>query len=329
MSDTTATPFYQLSPDLVIDAVESQGWISDYRILELNSYENRVYQVGIDEAEPIIAKFYRPERWSDEQILEEHQFCFELAEQEISVVAPIRDKTQTSLFTHAPYRFSLYPRRGGRAPELDDPEHLYQLGVALGRIHQVGAAKPFIHRPALDVESYGWQSRELILKDFMPASLKNAYEVLTEDLLRRIDGIVTQHKEINWQRVHGDCHSGNILWRDELPHFVDFDDARMAPAVQDIWMLLTGERHQQELQLSEFLAGYEEFNSFDPRELHLVEALRTLRMMHFTAWLARRWSDPAFPKAFPWFNTERYWGQHLLDLKEQFPKFDEPVLRII
>ncbi len=317
MDNAKLTPFYKLTPDLVIDAVESQGWLSDYRILALNSYENRVYQVGIDEQEPIIAKFYRPERWSDDQILEEHQFCFELEAQELSVVAPLRNENGESLFSHNGYRFALYPRRGGRAPELGDPEHLYQLGVALGRIHSVGAAQDFKVRPALTVSVFGWQSREYLLANCIPDALKDAYSSLTQDLLERAESIVTELKDVSSIRVHGDCHSGNILWRDDLPHFVDFDDSRMAPAIQDIWMLLTGELYQQEQQLEDIIEGYEEFHQFNLRELHLIEPLRTLRMINHSAWLGRRWQDPAFPKAFPWFNTERYWGEHILELREQ------------
>ena len=327
MSDNQ--PFYQMTPDVVIDAVESQGWLSDYRILELNSYENRVYQVGIEAGEPIIAKFYRPNRWSDAQIQEEHDLCFELVEQELSVVAPLRDKQGRSLFIHGDYRFALYPRRGGRAPELDDMDHLFSLGQTLGRMHAVGASRPFTVRPRLDVQSFGWDNREFILQNFLPRTLREAYERISEDILRQVETRFSDYADLRSIRVHGDCHVGNILWRDDLPHFVDFDDARMAPAIQDLWMLLTGDRPQRELQLAEVLAGYEEFYEFDPRELHLIEPLRALRMINYAGWLAKRYEDPAFIKAFPWFNSERYWGEHLLDLKEQFAQLEEPVLRIL
>ena len=323
-------PFYQLTPDTVIDAVESQGFWSDGRILALNSYENRVYQVGIDEQTPLIAKFYRPHRWSDAQILEEHELCFELADEELPVVAPWRNAAGDSLFTFGDYRFALYPRRGGRAPELSDPDHLYQLGQTLGRIHLVGGAKPFVHRPTLDIQSYGWDSVKLISSAFIPAWLQQASVTPTADLLREIELAFKRAGNVRLIRAHGDCHGGNILWRDDMPNFVDFDDARMAPAIQDLWMLLTGDdRHEQELQLAEVIGGYEEFAEFDPRELHLVEALRTLRMLHYSAWLARRWEDPAFPHNFSWFNTERYWGEHLLQLREQFAKLKEPPLRVL
>jgi Ser/Thr protein kinase RdoA (MazF antagonist) len=330
MSDNPSQPFYQLTPDTVIDAVESMGYLSDGRILALNSYENRVYQVGIEDSEPLIAKFYRPLRWSDEQILEEHQFCFELAEQELPVVAPLTNSAGESLFHFNDYRFSLFPRRGGRAPELDDPDHLYQLGHTLGRIHLVGAVRPFVHRPALDIQTYGRDSVALISEGFIPSSLREAYTSLCADLLDGIEACFAAAGEVKLIRAHGDCHGGNILWRDDMPNFVDFDDARMAPAIQDLWMLLTGDdRVQQQLQLAEVIAGYNEFADFDPRELHLVEALRTLRMMHYSAWLARRWEDPAFPHNFTWFNTERYWGEHILQLREQLSALQQPPLQLL
>ncbi|WP_010324949.1 serine/threonine protein kinase [Marinobacterium stanieri] len=323
-------PFYQLTPDTVMDAVESRGYLCDGRILALNSYENRVYQVGIEDETPLIAKFYRPNRWSDEQILEEHQLCFELDEQELPVVAPLRDGQGESLFQFQDYRFSLYPRRGGRAPELGDPDHLYRLGQTLGRFHLVGQAQPFKSRPALDIQTYGLNSIELIGRDFIPSSLREAYLSLTSDLIASIERCYAAAGDVRRIRVHGDCHGGNILWRDDTPNFVDFDDARMAPAVQDLWMLLTGDdRQQQQLQLAEVVEGYNEFADFDPRELHLVEALRTLRMLHYSAWLARRWEDPAFPRNFTWFNTERYWGEHILQLREQLSAMQEPPLQLL
>lgn len=322
-------PFYELTPDTVIDAVESLGYLSDGRIMALNSYENRVYQVGIDEALPMIAKFYRPHRWSDEQIEEEHQFMYELVDQDLSVVAPLKDETGNSLFHFNDFRFSLFERRGGRAPELDDPEHQFQLGRTIGRIHQVSQANNFIHRPALDIQSYGVESVDFISREFIPKSLKQAYDSLTADLLKEIEQAYQRAGDVQLIRVHGDCHAGNILWRDDTPHFVDFDDARMGPAIQDLWMFLTGDRQQQQLQIGEVIEGYTEFADFNPRELHLIEALRTLRMMHYAAWIARRWDDPAFPHNFSWFNTERYWGEHLLQLREQFSALQEPVLKLL
>lgn len=327
---STPHPFEALTPDFILDAIEAQGFLSDGRILALNSYENRVYQVGIEDDVPLIAKFYRPGRWSDVQILEEHQFCYELEAQELSVVTPLRNVEGESLLHYQDFRLALFPRRGGRAPDLDNPDHLYQLGYTLGRMHLVGAAHPFVERPVLDLASFGYNSIELIARHFIPASLREAYLSLTRDLMLKIETAFSLFDDLRYIRVHGDCHGGNLLWRDDVAHFVDFDDSRMAPAVQDLWMLLSeSERSQRELQLAEVLAGYQEFADFDPRELHLVEPLRTLRMLHYSAWLARRWQDPAFPLSFPWFNTERYWGEHILQLREQLSALDEPVLRML
>lgn len=323
-------PFKTLTPDFILDAIEAQGLLSDGRILALNSYENRVYQVGIEDQVPIIAKFYRPDRWSDAQILEEHQFYYELEEQELSVVTPCKNSLGESLLNYQGFRLALFPRRGGRAPDLDNPDHLFRLGNTLGRVHRVGAARPFVTRPRLDMASFGYDSIELVARDFIPASLREAYLSLTRDLMLAIEAAFQRFPDIQYIRVHGDCHGGNLLWRDDVAHFVDFDDARMAPAIQDLWMLLTeNERHLREQQLSEVLAGYQEFADFDPRELHLIEPLRTLRMLHYSAWLGRRWQDPAFPLSFPWFNTERYWGEHILQLREQMSALQEPVLRVL
>jgi len=322
-------PFYTMTPDLVIDAVESQGWLSDYRILELNSYENRVYQVGIEGEQPVIAKFYRPNRWSDAQIQEEHDLCFELVEQELSVVAPLRDNEGRSLFEHGDFRFALYPRRGGRAPELDDMDHLFTLGQTLGRIHAVGASRPFVVRPKLDVQSFGWDNREFLLQNFLPQSLREAYERISEDLLRQVEERFSAYSDLKSIRVHGDCHVGNILWRDDLPHFVDLDDCVSGPAIQDLWMFLNGDRAQQELQLAELIAGYEEFHDFDPQQISWIEALRTLRIVKHALWLGRRWHDPAFPRAFPWFGQERFWSDHILELREQLAALQEPSLRLL
>jgi Ser/Thr protein kinase RdoA (MazF antagonist) len=309
-------PFQTLTPGFIMDAVESQGYQCDCRTLALNSYENRVYQVGIEGESPLVAKFYRPERWSDEQILEEHRFCFELVEHELPVVAPLRNDQGESLFSYGGFRFALYPRKGGHAPELDNPDNLLILGRLMARIHSVGALHPFEARPRLDSERH------------VPAEFKGHYDALTRDLLQGIEEIMARTKSVRYIRTHGDCHVGNMLWRDGGPHFVDFDDARMAPAIQDLWMMLSGDRAAKTAQLSELLEGYAEFNDFDPRELQLIEALRSLRIMHFTAWLAQRWEDPAFPPSFPWFNTPRYWGDHILELREQIAALQEPALQV-
>lgn len=322
------TPYASLSPDTVLSAIDALGLVTDGRVLALNSYENRVYQVGIEEDTPLVAKFYRPGRWSDAQILEEHAFTIELAELEIPVVAPLI-LDGASLHVYEGFRYSVSPRRGGRWPELQDKEELIWTGRFMARIHVAGAARHFEHRPQLDVQTFGVASAEFLLKNnWLPAHIRHAYETLAEDLLERIDDAIERAGEVRLIRLHGDCHPGNILWTDSGPHFVDFDDCRTGPAVQDLWMLLSGERVEMERQLAYVLEGYAEFHDFDARELHLVEALRTLRMMHYAAWLARRWKDPAFPRAFPWFNTDRYWEEHILHLREQAAAMDEPPLRI-
>ena len=325
----TAPPYAELGPDLILDAVESKGYVTDGHLLALNSYENRVYQIGIGERQYLVAKFYRPERWTDAAILEEHAFARELAEAEIPVVAPLADDHGETLFVHAGFRFALYPRRGGRWPDLDDPDKLEWLGRFLGRIHAVGATRPFAHRPTLDIDSFGTQSYRYLLEGgFIPAHIELAYRTLAEDLLAEIAAAYRRAGSVEYIRLHGDCHPGNILWTDDGPHFVDLDDCRMGPAVQDLWMLLSGDRQAMALQLSEIVAGYELFRDFDRRELLLIEALRTLRMLHYAAWLARRWDDPAFPQAFPWFNTPRYWEEHILQLREQAAALQEPALAI-
>lgn len=321
-------PFETLTPSFILDAVESHGYWSDGRSFPLNSYENRVYQVGIEGSEPLIAKFYRPGRWTEEQILEEHELCFELVEQELPVVAPMI-KDGVSLFHSGDFRFALYPRKGGHAPELDNPDNLFVLGRLLGRMHLVGAVKPFEHRPQVDVQSYGHDSVAFISEHFIPAELKLSYDSLTRDILQLIEEIVARVGDVRQIRVHGDCHGGNMLWRDDAPHFVDFDDSRMAPAIQDIWMLLSGGRSEQLAQISEIIEGYNEFNDFQLKELQLVEVMRTLRMLHYSAWLARRWEDPAFPHSFTWFNTVRYWSEHILELREQFAALQEPGLTLV
>lgn len=320
-------PFDTLTPDLVLDAIESQDLLSDARVLALNSYENRVYQVGIEDAEPVIAKFYRPGRWSDAAILEEHAFTAELAECEVPVVAPLLHNGKT-LFEHAGFRFALFPRRGGRAPEPGNLDQLYRLGQLLGRLHAVGASRPFAERESLAVDNFGHASLTTLLEgDFVPKSLLPAFESVASDLLKRIEAIYarTPHQQI---RLHGDCHPGNLMCRDEVFHIVDLDDCRMGPAVQDLWMMLAGSREERLGQLAELMDGYNEFHDFDPRELALIEPLRGLRLLHYSAWLARRWDDPAFPRSFPWFGQERYWGDQILALREQCAALDEEPLKL-
>ena len=323
-----ATPYSRLTPDLMLDAVESLGLLADGRLLALNSYENRVYQVGIEEATPVIAKFYRPGRWSDAQINEEHAFTLELAEREIPVVAPLVMGGKT-LHEYQGYRFSLTPRRGGRAPELDNPDVLEWMGRFLARIHAVGAIAPFTHRPLLDIASFGDQPREwLLTHDFIPADLRETWLSVIDQALQGVRECFERAGAVTNIRLHGDCHVGNVLYTDAGPHFVDFDDCRMGPAIQDLWMLLSGSREEMTRQLRDVLEGYEEFADFDRRELHLLEALRTLRLIHYSAWLAQRWDDPAFPLAFPWFNSQRYWQDRVLELREQVAAMQEGPLHL-
>ncbi len=320
--------FAALNPDRVIDAVESVGFVSDLRVFALNSYENRVYQFGLEDAEPLVVKFYRPGRWSNAQIEEEHRFTQQLSDADIPVIAPWRNSGGDSLFEHDGYRFALYPRRGGHAPALDDMENLFQLGRLFGRLHLLGETEDYHHRPQLTPASYGTASREFLLEhDFLPSSLRDAYQGISQDVIALIDEAFANVAPRNI-RCHGDGHVGNILWRDGDTQLVDFDDSRMAPAIQDLWMFLSGDRDTQQGALLELVEGYEEFREFSPRELRLIEPLRSLRIMHHAAWLAQRWDDPAFPLAFPWFNSERYWGEHILSLREQFALLQEPPLAL-
>lgn len=327
MTDDTlqeVTAFRELTPDTFLDAIESTGRWCDGRFLALNSYENRVYQIGIEEDVPIIAKFYRPQRWSDAAILEEHAFTLTLAGEEIPVIAPLANDQGETLHRHGPFRFALYPRRGGHPPELDNPEHLEQLGRFVARIHNLGELKPFEHRPTLDIDSFGHRPRRYLLDSgLIPEHLLEAYEGLSRDLLVQIEAIFDSGEPPRPLRLHGDCHPGNILWTDDGPHIVDFDDARMGPAIQDLWMFLSGDRPYMTARLADLLEGYTQFRDFDPAELRLIEPLRTLRMIHYAAWLARRWDDPAFPLAFPWFNTLQYWEDHVLSLREQAALLNE------
>ncbi len=326
--ETDQHPYSKLTPDVVINAVESLGWMSDARILALNSYENRVYQVGIEDATPVIVKFYRPERWSRAQILEEHSFSQELHDLEIPVVPPIVNNQGDTLHHFEGFDFAIFTRRGGRAPELDNFDHLLIIGRLLGRLHNCGRAQPFAHRPAFCAQDFAQTPQQFLLEqNFIPAQLLEAYQTLTDDLIR-VTETIWQSVDCTSLRLHGDCHPGNILWRDDSAFFVDLDDARSGPAVQDLWMLLSGDRPQQIAQLSEVLEGYQQFASFNFAELNLIECLRTWRIMHYAAWLARRWQDPAFPMSFPWFNTERYWAEHILELREQLAALQEPPLEL-
>jgi len=324
--DASSHPYTALTPDRVLDAVDSAGWRSDGRLFALNSYENRVYQIGLEDGSSVVAKFYRPARWSDAQIGEEHAFALELAAREIPVVAPLAHDGRT-LFAHAGFRFAVYPRRGGRTPELDDPAVLEWIGRFLGRIHAVGATQPFRERPALDPQSFGREPRDFILEQrLVPDELREAWSSIAALALETVGRRWQEVSGVARIRLHGDCHPGNILWTDDGPHFVDLDDCRSGPPIQDLWMLLSGEREAMQRQLAAVLRGYEQFCDFDARALTLIEPLRTLRLLHYAAWIGARWADPAFPAAFPWFGTPRYWQDRVLELREQVAAMDEPPL---
>ncbi|KLV03232.1 serine/threonine protein kinase [Photobacterium aquae] len=326
MSQTDPFSFADLSPDLLLDALDSVGIRAESGLLALNSYENRVYQFMAEDGARYVTKFYRPQRWSDAQIAEEHQFTLELAEQEVPVAAPIMLGGET-LHHYQGYRFALFPSLGGRQFEVDNLDQLEGVGRFLGRVHRAGQKQVFTARPTIGVEEYLHQPRKLLENaDFIPDHLKTAFFADLDTLIREIEG----HWHTQWQpiRLHGDCHPGNILWRDG-PLFVDLDDARNGPAIQDLWMLLSGERHEQIVQLDTLLEAYSEFADFDQQQLKLIEPLRGLRMVHYMAWLAKRWDDPAFPQAFPWFADAKYWEGQVLAFKEQLAALNEPPLQLM
>jgi Ser/Thr protein kinase RdoA (MazF antagonist) len=321
-------PFAGLTPDTVLNAIDAAGWRTSGSLLALNSYENRVFQVGVEDGAPVVVKFYRPARWSDAQIAEEHAFLAELAAQEIPVVAPLAIGGRT-LHASAGFRFAVFPRRGGRAPELSDPAVRTWLGRFIGRIHAVGASRAYAVRPALDVESYGVEPSQWLLDQrWLPADLEGVYRGVVAQALDGVRACYARAGALRAIRLHGDCHEGNVLWTDAGPHFVDFDDSRSGPAVQDLWMLVSGTRAEMQLQMADIVDGYEDFAELERGELNLVEALRTLRLIHYSAWIARRWDDPAFPAAFPWFDTPRYWEDRILELREQVAAMQEAPLAV-
>jgi Ser/Thr protein kinase RdoA (MazF antagonist) len=326
MAERVGAPYDGLTPDRVLDALDSVGIRGDGRLLALNSYENRVYQVWRDDAPPVVAKFYRPARWTDAQIVEEHAFVAELDLCEVPAVCALTLDGST-LHAFEGFRFAVYARHGGRAPELDRRDTLVRIGRYVARIHATGATRPFRERPALSTEDFGIASREFLLdRNFLPIDLRDVWRGVVDQALDGVRRCYDRAGTVVSLRLHGDCHASNVLWTDDGPHFVDFDDARTGPAVQDLWMLLSGDRAAMEPQLADVLEGYEDFRTFDRRELHLVEALRTLRLIHYSAWIARRWDDPAFPAAFPWFGTGRYWQDRILELREQIALMDEAPL---
>lgn len=340
-------PYEALSPDLVVDALSSVGLHADGRLMQLSSYENRVYLAHLEEGgadgtpDAVVLKFYRPNRWTPAQILEEHAFAAELMAADIPVIGPLHLQGQT-LHQFGGFAFSVSPRRGGRRPELDDFEVLEWIGRFLARIHTVGAAKPFAHRPALDIATFATEPADwLLTHEMIPLDVQSAWQVAYKNALELIAASAlgestkslsnTNFQKIQNIRLHGDCHPGNILWTPaELPgggpHFVDLDDARTGPAVQDLWMLLSGDRRECTQQLSALLDGYEQIRSFNRQELTLIEPLRTLRLIHYSAWLARRWEDPIFPVNFPWFGSSDYWRGQVQMLEQQIEAMQEPVL---
>ncbi|MDH3805930.1 MAG: serine/threonine protein kinase [Gammaproteobacteria bacterium] len=315
-----------MQPEHILEALDDLSLRCDGRFLALNSYENRVYQVGIEDGAPVVAKFYRPGRWSDDAIFEEHSFSRELSDAELPVVAPLEIDGQT-LHYSGPFRFSVFPCHGGRAPDLDNLDLLRQLGRLVARIHLIGETQDFAHRPTVDIDSYGISSRDYLLEhDFIPYELHAAYESIADHVITAIEESFARAGTVHQFRLHADFHPGNVLVNGQRLHIVDLDDTRRAAAVQDLWMFLSGDQEEQAPQLDALLSGYEEFRHFDARELHLVEALRSLRIMHYAAWIARRWEDPAFKIAFPWFDSNRYWDEHVLALREQVALMQEPPL---
>lgn len=325
MSDAEDFSFQGLTPDLILDALESVDIWPTSGLLALNSYENRVYQFATEEARYVV-KFYRPQRWSDEQIQEEHDFTAELAEAEIPVVAPLRFEGKT-LLPYQGHRFTVFPSIGGRPLEADQDEHLFQLGRQIGRLHMVGKDRPFVHRPALFCQNDLISAEQTLRQcSLIPDAMQRPFFAIFEHVLERLKHVSLA--PVSSIRLHGDCHVGNLLWRDNSLTFVDLDDCRSGPAVQDLWMMLSGDRQQQMMQLDTLIDGYDEFASFDSKELQFIEPLRAWRIIQYMAWLAKRWADPAFPRSFGWFAEEGYWEQQVLALKEQLAAFDEEPLRL-
>ena len=337
-------PYARLTPHQMLDALAAAGFPITGGLIQLNSYENRVFQVFLEDGRIVVAKFYRPQRWSDAQILEEHGFAAELAGHEIPVAAawPLQIETDardanlvrmlgpTLACFDTPvgsYRFSVSERLMGRAPELEDPATLAWIGRFIGRMHAVGSTSSFKKRHTLSVQTFGRDNRDwLIAQDIIPPDAASAWAQVTIDALDAAQAAFDAGSPARQLRLHGDCHMGNVLWAADGPHFVDLDDAVNGPATQDLWMLLSGDRASMTRQLSAVLEGYESFMDFDWRELRLIEPLRTLRMIHHSAWIARRWADPAFPVAFPWFESPSYWAEQTTRLREQIKAMAEPAL---
>ena len=324
MTHSAPAPFDSLDPGAVFAAAESIGLQPSGRLFALNSYENRVYQLGDDDGALWVLKFYRPARWSDAQIGEEHAFTLELAAAELPVAAPI-ERDGESLFEHQDLRFAAFPYLAGRAPELDDNATLTLLGRTLARMHAIGNRAPFRHRPQLTIDRLGVQARSMVQRSgFVPEALEEQYARVSEQVIGRVRQCLDNFGPLPRLRIHGDCHAGNILWRENGPLFVDLDDCMSGPRIQDLWMFLSGDAASQQSSWAAIMEGYELFGEFDFAELTLVEALRSLRILHHAAWIASRWNDPAFPRAFPWFGDARFWERHIADLFEQLAAMDDP-----
>ncbi|KPV97238.1 serine/threonine protein kinase [Pseudoalteromonas sp. P1-11] len=318
--------FEDLTPDLILDAIESVGIYAESGLLALNSYENRVYQFKAEDGLRYVVKFYRPERWSKAQIQEEHDFAFELAEAEVPVVAPIKHNGE-SLFEHQGYVFVLFPSVGGRQFEVDNLDQLDVMGRLIGRMHQVAKSKAFEHRPTFSCEEYLHTAKVHLQKsNLVPMGISTAFYTILDLVIEQAQA---QYKNVQEIRLHGDCHAGNILWAGEALMFVDLDDARQGPAIQDLWMMLSGDRQTQLLQLDTLVNAYEEFCDFDHTQLKLIEPLRAMRIIHYMGWVAKRWSDPAFVRNFSWFAEDKYWEQQILALKEQFAALQEAPLKLL
>ena len=301
--------------------------MTDSRVSALNSYENRVYTIGLENGSSIVAKFYRPGRWSDAAILEEHAFCYQLAEHDLPVICPLKTEDGHSLHKHGPFRFCLFPRSGGRSPELDNPDQLAVIGRTIARLHLAADKLTFKHRPLVDAARLGDDSVSFLLDSaLMPDDQAEVYASVVDDLLDEVHDLIDG--SVYRQRcLHGDFHPGNILWGlDDTPHLLDFDDASSGPAIQDLWMFISGDRRYAQARLGDLLDGYHEFREFDLREIALIEPLRTLRIIHYAAWIAKRWEDPAFSLAFPHFAQPSFWDEHIQSLREQRIALDQPLL---
>jgi Ser/Thr protein kinase RdoA (MazF antagonist) len=318
--------FIDLTPDLILDAIETIGIYPESGLLALNSYENRVYQFKAEDGLRYVVKFYRPERWSKAQIQEEHDFAFELADAEVPVVAPVLHNGQ-SLFEHQGYMFVVFPSVGGRLFEVDNLDQLDVMGRLIGRMHQVAKTKPFTYRPTISCEEYLHTAKVHLQKsNLAPMGISTAFYTILDLVIEQAQA---QYKNVQGIRLHGDCHAGNILLAGEALMFVDLDDARQGPAIQDLWMMLSGDRQTQLLQLDTLVNAYEEFCDFDHTQLKLIEPLRAMRIIHYMGWVAKRWSDPAFVRNFSWFAEDKYWEQQILALKEQLAALQEPPLKLL